>query len=126
MHVLRGVEDLKAFDKGLNNTTTARALLVLFERLAKGQAVDAASDAEMIAVLKRQQFNDSIPAGLPPGTVVAHKTGDITKIRHDAGIVYAGRPYVVVILVRGIEDQKKAAGVIARLSKAIYESASAR
>ena len=92
MQVLRGVEDQKAFDKGLNNTTTARGLLVLFEKLAHGQAVDARSDADMIAILKRQTFNDGIPAGLPPGTAVAHKTGTITRIHHDAGIVYASRP----------------------------------
>ena len=75
MQVLRGVEDQKAFDKGLNNTTTARGLMVLLEKLAHGKAVDADSDAAMIEILKRQQFNDAIPAGVPPGTVVAHKTG---------------------------------------------------
>ena len=68
MQVLRGVEDQKAFDKGLNNTTTARGLLVLFDKIAHGQAVDATADAEMIAILKRQKFNDAIPAGLPAGT----------------------------------------------------------
>ena len=92
MQVLRGVEDQKAFDKGLNNTTTARGLMVLFEKLAHGKAVDAESDAAMIEILKRQQFNDGIPAGVPPGTAVAHKTGNITRIHHDAGIVFARVP----------------------------------
>lgn len=123
MEVLRGVEDQKAFDKGLNNSTTARALLVLFEKLARGQAVSRKADAEMVAVLKRQMFNDGIPAGLPPETPVAHKTGNITRIHHDAGIVFAKRPYVLVVLVRGIQDQKESGALIARLSKAIYDSA---
>src|SRR5262249_39024737 len=122
VEVLRGVEGSKAFEKGMNNTTTARGLLVLFERLAKGTAVSPKADAEMIEILKRQQINDSIPAGLPPGTVVAHKTGDITRIRHDAGIVYAPRPYVLVVLVRGIEDQKQAAALIARVSGAVHSA----
>jgi beta-lactamase class A len=122
IQVLRGVEDQKAFDKGLNNTTTARALLVLFERLANGRAVDAAADAEMVAVLKRQTFNDALPAGLPPGVAVAHKTGTITRIHHDAGIVYAKRPYVLVVLVRGIGDQKQSAALIARLSRLAFEA----
>jgi beta-lactamase class A len=120
MQVLRGVEDQKAYDKGMNNTTTARGLLVLFDRLGHGTAVDAQADAEMVAILKRQQFNTAIPAGLPPGTVVAHKTGNITRIHHDAGIVYGPSPYVLVVLVRGIDDLKKSAAVMADISKAIY------
>jgi beta-lactamase class A len=120
MQVLRGVEDQKAFDKGLSNSTTARGLLVLFERLAHGQAVDPKSDAAMIDVLKRQKFNDAIPAGLPAGTEVAHKTGNITRIHHDAGIVFATRPYVLVVLVRGIREQKESGALMAAISKAVY------
>ena len=122
MQVLRGVEDQKAFDKGMNNTTTARGLAVLLDRLAHGTAVDAAADSEMLAILKRQKFNDAIPAGLPEGTVVAHKTGSITRIHHDAAIVYAARPYVLVLLVRGIDDQKKSAALMAELSRAVYDA----
>jgi len=120
MQVLRGVEDQRAYEKGMNNTTTARGLLVLFDRLAHGTAVDPQSDAEMVAILKRQQFNTAIPAGLPGGTAVAHKTGNITRIHHDAGIVYAPSPYVLVVLVRGIDDLKKSAALMAAISKAIY------
>jgi beta-lactamase class A len=122
MRVLRGVEDQKAYDKGLNNTTTARGLLVLFDKLAQGHAVNAQADAEMIAVLKRQKFADAIPAGLPAGIPVAHKDGSITRIYHDAGIVYASRPYVLVVLVRGIDDKKQSAALIARLSRLAFEA----
>jgi beta-lactamase class A len=122
MQVMRGVEDQKAFDKGLNNSTTARGLLVLFERLATGTAVDPTSDAAMIDVLKRQKFNDAIPAGVPSGVAVAHKTGTITRIHHDAGIVFARRPYVLVLLVRGIQDKKLSAELMASLSNAVYKS----
>jgi beta-lactamase class A len=120
MQVLRGVEDQKAFDKGLNNSTTARGLLTLFDHLAHGTAVDRPSDASMVAVLKRQKFNDAIPAGLPAGIDVAHKTGNITRIHHDAGIVFARRPYVLVILVRGVQEQKESAAVMAAISRAVY------
>jgi beta-lactamase class A len=126
MVVLRGVEDQKAFDKGMNNATTARALLVLLEKLGRGQAVNASADAEMIAILKRQKFNNAIPAGLPPGTVVAHKTGTITRIHHDAGIVFGPKPFVLVVLVRGIQDQKVSAPLIASISRAVWEHVAAR
>ena len=121
MQVLRGVEDAKAFAAGKNNTTTARALLVLLEKLGRSEAVSGARDGEMIEVLKRQKFNDAIPAGVPSGTPVAHKTGSITRIHHDAGIVYGPRPYVLVVLTRGIQDQKISAPLIARVSKAVWE-----
>ena len=114
MIVRRGVEDSKAFAQGLNNSTTARALLVLMERIARLEAVDAGASRQMLEILKRQHFNDAIPAGLPPGTPVAHKTGSITKIHHDAAIVLAPRPFVLVVLVRGIEDLKQSAALMAR------------
>jgi beta-lactamase class A len=107
----------------LNNTTTARALLVLFERLAQGRAVDTRSDAEMVRILGRQKASpNAIMAGVPTGIVVAHKTGNITRIHHDAAIVYAPKPYVLVILVRGMDDLDKSAALMATLSKAIYDS----
>jgi beta-lactamase class A len=118
--VLRGVEDGKAFEKGLNNTATARGLAILLEAIAKEKAVDAASSEEMIAILTRQTFNEGIPAGLPPGISVAHKTGEITGIHHDAAIVFAKRPYVLVILVRGLVDIKQSAALIADISRRIY------
>jgi beta-lactamase class A len=120
MKVLRGVEDAKAFQQGLNNTTTARALARLMDAIARGRAVDAASSQAMRAVLERQTFNDGIPAGLPAGTRVAHKTGEITRIQHDAAIVYAPRPFVLVILTRGIENPKESSALIADIARKIY------
>ena len=124
MQVLRGVEDGKAFQKGFNNTTTARGLLVLFEKIARGRAVGASQDAAMIDILARQRFKDAIPAGLPPTIRVAHKTGNITRIHHDAGIVYGPHPYIIIVLVRGIADSKESAGLIAHLSRLTYEELS--
>jgi beta-lactamase class A len=122
MNVLRGVEDSKAYDQGLNNTTTARGLGVLLEAIAEGKAVDAASSQAMLAILERQKFNEGIPAGLPTGIRVAHKTGEITNIHHDAAIVFANRPYVLVILVRGLAEKKQSAALMADISKRLYEA----
>jgi beta-lactamase class A len=122
MNVLRGVEDNKAFAAGMNNTTSARGLLILLQAIARGEAVDAESSREMIEILERQKFNEGIPAGLPAGTRVAHKTGEITKIHHDAAIVFAGRPFVLVILVRGLADIKESSALMADVTRQIYQA----
>ncbi|HEX6059532.1 MAG TPA: serine hydrolase [Gemmatimonadaceae bacterium] len=125
MRVLRGVEDGKAYEAGLSNTTTARALASLMRAIETRRAGDSSSTAEMRAILLGQQFNDEIPAGLPPGTLVAHKTGSITAIRHDAAIVYPpGRaPYVLVILTRGIPDPGAASALMADISRLVWGEA---
>lgn len=124
IRVLRGVEDGKAFEKGLNNTTTARDLMIILRRIAERRAVSAKASDEMIKIMLDQKFNEGIPAGLPPGTRVSHKTGSITRIYHDAAIVYppGRKPYVLVVLERGIEDEKLAHKLIADISRAVYEA----
>lgn len=120
MQVLRGVEDQKAFDAGKNNTTDATGLATLMWKLGRGEVVNAAASADMVEVLARQKFNGGIPAGVPAGTKVAHKTGSITRIRHDAGIVYAPRPYVLVVLVRGVQDSTVSDALIASISRLVW------
>jgi beta-lactamase class A len=121
MQLLRGVEDGKAFEKGLNNATTARGLLILLERIAAGTAVSPEASRAMVDILSRQRFNSGIPAGVPPGTIVAHKTGNITKIHHDAGIVYGPRPFVIVVLVRGIAEEQTSAALIAAITREVFD-----
>lgn len=127
MKVLRGVEDGKAFERGMNNTTTARDLSLLLRAIAEGRAVSRKASREMTDVLLAQKFNEGIPAGLPAAAKVAHKTGSITKINHDAGIVFLpGRrkPYVLVVLVRGFAEETRAHKLIADISRAVYEDVS--
>lgn len=123
MQVLRGVEDGKAYEAGLNNSTTAYDLMVIFEKMAKGQVVDSIASAEMIRILLDQKFNDIIPAGLPPDVKVAHKTGWITGVHHDGGIVFLpdGRKYILVLLSKKIKNEKAGVAVMSNVSKLIYD-----
>lgn len=123
IHVLRGVEDGKAFAMGLNNTITAHGLMILFEKMAKGKTVSPDASEAMINILLDQQFNDIIPAGLPADVKVAHKTGSITGVHHDSGIILLpdGRKYVLVLLSKNLKDEKAAIKAMANVSKLIYE-----
>jgi beta-lactamase class A len=122
IQVLRGVEDGKAYAAGRNNTTTSADLAVLLERIERGEALKPESVRLMKEVLLRQEFNDEIPAGVPKGTPVAHKTGSITATLHDAAIVYpaARAPYVLVVLTRNIPDEKVAKSLIADISRLVW------
>ncbi len=123
MQVLRGVEDGKAYERGLNNRTDAYDLMLTMKAIVERKAASGVLCDEMLEILKRQKFRDKIPAGLPEGVIVANKTGDITKIDHDAAIVFppSRKPYVLVVLTHNIEDHKVAAQTIAIISKMIWQ-----
>ena len=125
MDVQRGVEDTPAFRRGMNNTTTAAGLAGTFEMILDCRGLRKSSCNEMLSILSSQEFNEMIPAGLPPATRVAHKTGSITGIRHDGGIVFRpnGRPYILVILTRGFEKPAEADRFGADISRLIWTAA---
>lgn len=120
--VLRGVEDLKAFDQGMNNTVTADGLAALYVALMEGRAVSPDADGQMVGILLDQQFTRAIPRNLPEGVAVAHKTGSITGINHDGGIVYPeGRePYVLVVLTRGFATSDEATEAMSELASEVH------
>lgn len=121
--VLRGVEDDKAYKAGLNNTTTAKDLGIALSALIEGSAFQPDSSRRMIEILEAQEFNEKIPAYLPQGTRIAHKTGDITGVHHDAAIVFppGERPYVLVVLTEGYTDEAQANQVIAEISRVVWQ-----
>ncbi len=123
MKVLRGVEDSKAFAAGKNNVTTSHDLHLLLRAIAENRILSRSSCDEMVAILAAQKFNEGIPAGLPAGIRVAHKTGEITAHNHDAALVYppGRKPYVLVVLTKGISDQRQSSELIAGISGVIYK-----
>lgn len=122
IQVLRGVEDDKAFDKGMNNSVTAYDLMLVFQKIASGEAVNPEACKQMITILLDQKFNNVIPAKLPKGVKVAHKTGSITGVHHDSGIVYMpdGGSYVLVLLSKGLKDEEAGVNAMADVSELIY------
>lgn len=121
--VLRGVEDNKAYNLGLNNTVTANDLMIIFDHIAMGTVVNKKACDAMIDILMHQHFKEKIAGKLPADVKTATKSGWITKVSHDSGIVFLpdGRKYVVVLLSRGIEDEKSADETLANVSRIIYD-----
>ena len=120
--VLRGVEDQAAFDAGLNNLVTANGLLRMLRLIADGKAFSEDASRQMLDIMHDQQLKSGIPAGLPEAARVAHKTGNIATVHHDAGIVYLEdrKPYVLVILTR-FDQASPRSTAVAEVSRDIYE-----
>lgn len=128
IEVLRGVEDQKAYDAGMSNTTTALDLMLIMEAIATGKAVSPEASAQMIEILSDQYFKDLIPKYLPEELKVAHKTGSITGVQHDSAIVELpdGNRYVLVILSKNLKDVPAGKEAIAQISKLVYELVTAQ
>lgn len=124
----RGVEDELAFDKRINNMVTADGLLNILVRLAEGKAFSPALSRRMMDILHGQEFNQGIPARLPKAARVAHKTGEISTVAHDAGVVYLPKrkPYVLVVLSEWDPDVSGRSRTIATISHTIYEALTLR
>ena len=123
IQVLRGVEDMKAFEKGLNNTTTAYDLMIIYSALGEGSFVSEKACKEMIEILLQQKHRTKIPALLPEEVKAATKSGSITGVSHDSGIVFLpdGRKYVLVILSKNLSDMKAGTDTIGKVSRHIYD-----
>ena len=123
INVLRGVEDMKAYEAGLSNSTTAYDLMLIFEALAQGKAVNAEADKEMLHILQQQKHTDLIPALLPENLKIANKTGWITGVHHDSALIELpdGEKYVLVLLSKNMKDMEAGSKMLSEVSKLIYD-----
>jgi beta-lactamase class A len=119
----RGVEDEAAWEQGMNNRITADGLMQALRLIEERQAISAEACDGMLEILHRQRFRSGIPAGLPDDVRVANKTGEMSTVAHDGGIVYRdGRaPYVVVILTEWSDQDTGRKKTIASISRAVYD-----
>ena len=115
----RGVEDELAFEHDINNRVTARGLVGLLRLIGEERAFTPELSRKMLDVLHGQQFNSGLPAGLPREARVAHKTGDISTVAHDAGLVYLPnrKPYAIAVLT---EWEPSATGRSTTIAAASY------
>jgi beta-lactamase class A len=129
--ILRGVEDTRAYEAGISNETSAADILTLLAACRESLLFTGAGRAEMMAILRRQQHRSMIAQGIPDdsGAVVANKTGSISWVEHDAGIVQLphGRSYGIVIMTRDFADKRdETIQTGAAISRSIYKYVSSR
>jgi beta-lactamase class A len=121
----RGVEDIPAWEHGINNMVTAEGLLGVLRILQDPHYFSPDLRQEMLDILHGQEFRSGIPAGLPDDARVAHKTGEISTVAHDAGLVFLPdrEPYVVAILTEWKAEQTSGRkDTIAAISRLVYEN----
>jgi beta-lactamase class A len=126
--IRRGVEDERAFEQAINNRVTADGLVHLLRVIAEERAYSPELSRGMLDILHAQEFRNGIPARLPPAVRVAHKTGEISTIAHDAGVVYPPnrKPYVIAVLTEWSPESTGRRQTIAEVSHAVYELLAAR
>lgn len=122
--VQKVADELGAFQTTIKSpiSTSAADIGRFFEQLYKGEVVSARVSEQIIEFLSLNQLDNRIPAKLPEDVKVVHKTGELSRIRHDAGIVYLeDRPYILVIMSKELEDEDEGVENMAKLSKDIYD-----
>ena len=104
------------------NTTTPLEMGMLLEELATGKILNQKETQKAIQFLSQKQEASWLPDLIPAGIRVAHKSGELTGVRHDAGIVYASHgAFVAVVLTQDIDDYNKAADTISGVARNAYD-----
>lgn len=106
----RFMMDFEAARAGRDNTTSARETAALLRRFAQ--------DPEFIRILLLCEDKTTLPAGFPPGTAFAHKTGVLDWVRGDAGILIQ-QGLVVAAFVQGAASTAEAERILADIGRAI-------
>ncbi|MBA3653795.1 MAG: serine hydrolase [Actinobacteria bacterium] len=97
----KGDLDSALHDDGFSGTYLASPQRTTAADVAELLGRERSGATELYALLGRQQVNDRIPPALPPGTAIAHKTGDRTGWAHDAGVITTPNGDLVVAVLTG-------------------------
>lgn len=119
-------------------TSTASDVALFFEKLYERQVVSEDASNKIINLLSQSRLNDRIPVYLPKDVKVAHKTGELSRVRHDAGIVFLtgeddrkrdasesaneeNKAYLIVLMSKDLKFEDDGVEVLAKISKDVYE-----
>jgi beta-lactamase class A len=119
----RKMYDFAARDRGLENRCAAGEMTRLLVRLERRELVSADASGAMLGIMRRQAYVSKLPRLLPPDTPVANKTGEITGVSHDVGLIYAPAGAIALsVLTEGARDRVAAEDTIGRIARAVYDA----
>jgi len=101
-------------------TTTANDIAEYLELLYMGELVNSKISNDILSLLKEQEFDDRIPKYLPEKIEVAHKTGELLGVKHDAGIVFTSKGDYIIVVLSKTDNESVAAEKIAEFSKDVF------
>jgi beta-lactamase class A len=118
----RYIMDLTSRDNNIENFTSAIDMGRLLRSLYSRQILDPPTSAQLLEILKGQHVRDRLPRYLPPGVVVAHKTGLMKDACHDVGILYGrNHDYVIAVLTTEFGSYTQAKQAIGQIGRAVYQ-----
>jgi beta-lactamase class A len=118
----RKMMDATARSAGIENLTTAQDMARIMELLYRGEVLDQEISAYIIDIMKKQLDSSMMRLHIPDQTVVAHKTGELDYLSHDAGIVFHEKgDYIFVVLIWDAITNNYARQAIGQISKIVYD-----
>lgn len=115
---------------GLKNTnlnqnpiiTTPKDMGKLLELIALGKTINLETSTSMLELLSAQKINDRIPVHLPPNALIAHKTGELEDVRHDAGVIISPENnFILVLMSKDSQDPEKVKPIMSKISLEVYD-----
>ncbi len=117
----RRMMDFSARKIGIENYTTPRDMAYILEKFYRGGFLSKEISDRCIGLLKLQKYKDRIPAMLPSGAQVAHKTGLERSACHDIGIIFTPQAdFLICALTKKGKNAKKAKRFISKISLLAY------
>ncbi|MCX6144649.1 MAG: class A beta-lactamase-related serine hydrolase, partial [Ignavibacteriales bacterium] len=117
----RMMMDVKAAAEGRENIGTPKEVLMILEKLYRGELVNKKSSDDMLLILQKPK-KGPIRAGVPADITIANKEGDVEGVRCDVGIVYLPKtPYVICVMTKLLSQESDGPRIITDISRLTYQ-----
>lgn len=105
------------------NTTSPKEMALLLARLSQGDLVSMRSRDRILEIMRQTENDSMLPQGLGEGVTIAHKTGTISSMLGDVGLIDLpnGKRYIAAVLVKRSANDEQAQTLIQQISQVSYQ-----